>query len=245
MSRTEVHNPTNPDGLGTRTRSKTAAASAKIEDREENKSTAATLNNQQRLGKSETVSESETSSVFNDMPGLEGDDENRENSERLNKSTRNIAIMPDLLNPGTFAGEGHEDGELWWSAVLPWLKLRGLRGDMAVESVGLLLKGNARRWYNALPNEDKADISGLADAFALRYCLPKSAWSEKVALFECKQLVSQSVADYLQIMEIKSEKSGATADQVVAAIINGLLPHIKQQIIMNQQRLQIFASGLH
>ena len=177
---------------------------------------------------------------YSDLPMLETEDckdpcwTESKSKESIDQCQDQVVIMSDILSPGTFSGEGHEDAELWWSAVSSWLKLRKLSGEAAVVSVGLLLKENARRWFNSLADDSKVDMKELSEAFGERYCVQNTAWKDRVALFECRQLTNQSAADYLQVMETKAAKSGATTEQVVAAIINGLLPAIKQQVLHHE-----------
>ena len=152
------------------------------------------------------------------------------------KQSLTMAELTDNLLPETFKGESREDPELWWSAIESWLRLRQLSGDAAVAAVSLLFRDNARRWFNSLADDQKDDISTLHDAFLERYVSKATAWQDRVALFDCRQIKNQTVEEYLQQMETKAARAQASKEQIVAAMINGLLPDIRQQVLHHEPK---------
>ena len=72
-------------------------------------------------------------------------------------------------------------------------------------------------------------------AFKDRYINAKTdQWKEIVAVFDLKQTAGQSVEDFIALVLKKGKKAQAANEQLRAAIIKGLRPYLRQQVLQHE-----------
>ena len=74
--------------------------------------------------------------------------------------------------------------------------------------------------------------------FKQRYITPNETnrWKDIVAVYEVKQTDGQSVNDFIDLVQKKGLKAEAKEEQVLAAIIGGLRPSIRQSVLQHEPR---------
>ena len=120
-------------------------------------------------------------------------------------------------------------------SVRHWLNYKGMNNAQSCAALPVLLRENALCWYNALDQPTQNDFTLLTAAFLLRY---KSAgvtgWQDAAAVWGARQTDTQTVDDFINKMERLSTKVNMTAEQKQHAMLNGLKPNIRQQVIQHQ-----------
>src|ERR1044072_10028351 len=146
-----------------------------------------------------------------------------------------MAQHTSLLNPDVCRGIKGEEAEEWLTSVNHWLKFKQFTDAQSCTALLLLLRDSALCWYNALPDATKVDLTLLTVAFLRRYKTDEvTGWQDNAAIWTTKQQPTQSVDDYINLMERKAAKTTAPAEQKRHAIIHGLRPAIRQQVLQHE-----------
>ena len=142
------------------------------------------------------------------------------------------------LNPGSFCGRKSKDAEAWLKAVMNWAVYKRLNVEAALAAVALLLKEGALQWFDNLQVEIKGSMEDFTREFKKRYITPDETnrWKDIIAVYEVKQINGQSVNDYIDFVQKKGLKAEAKEEQVLAAIIGGLRPSIRQSVLQHEPR---------
>ena len=142
------------------------------------------------------------------------------------------------LNPGPFYGRKSDDAEAWLKAVGNWLVYKKLNAETALAAVALLLKEGALQWYNNLEEDATTSIAAFTREFQTRYITPDETnkWKYIVTVFDVKPAAGQSVDDYIGLVQKKGTKAGAQGAQVLAAILRGLRPYIRQHVLQHEPK---------
>ena len=142
------------------------------------------------------------------------------------------------LNPGPFCGRKSEDAEAWLKAVMNWVVYKRLNAEAAMAAVALLLKEGALQWFYNLQDDIRSSMADFTREFKQRYITPNETnrWKDIVAVYEVKQTDGQSVNDYIDLVQKKGLKAEAKEEQVLAAIIGGLRPSIRQSVLQHEPR---------
>ena len=142
------------------------------------------------------------------------------------------------LNPGPFCGRKSEDAEAWLKAVMNWVVYKRLNAEAAMAAVALLLKEGALQWFYNLQDDIQGSMADFTREFKQRYITPNETnrWKDIVAVYEVKQTDGQSVNDYIDLVQKKGLKAEAKEEQVLAAIIGGLRPSIRQSVLQHEPR---------
>jgi hypothetical protein len=146
-----------------------------------------------------------------------------------------MAQHSSLLAPDVFRGTKNEEAEEWLQSVRHWLTFKEFTDAQSCTAIPVLLRDSALCWYTALPAATKTDIGQLTTAFLRRYKTDGiTGWQDNAAIWTTKQLPSQSVDEYINLMEKKAAKTTAPDDQKRHAIIHGLRPAIRQQVLQHE-----------
>src|ERR1051325_8572454 len=146
-----------------------------------------------------------------------------------------MAHHTSLLAPDVFRGTKGEEAEEWLTSVNHWLKFKQFTDAQSCTELPVLLRDSALCWYNALPDATKADLTLVTEAFLRRYKTDGiTGWQDNAAIWTTKQQPTQSVDDYINLMEKKAAKTTAPAEQKRHAVIHGLRPAIRQQVLQHE-----------
>ena len=142
------------------------------------------------------------------------------------------------LNPGPFCGRKSEDAEAWLKAVMNWVVYKRLHAEAAMAAVALLLKEGALQWFYNLQDDIRSSMADFTREFKQRYITPNETnrWKDIVAVYEVKQTDGQSVNDFIDLVQKKGLKAEAKEEQVLAAILGGLRPSIRQSVLQHEPR---------
>jgi hypothetical protein len=104
-------------------------------------------------------------------------------------------------------------------------------------AIGLLLKDGALQWFNNLDGRARESINEFGAAFKKRYVSNELyKWKDIVAVFDSKQTSGQSVADFSELVQWKGLRAGASEDQILAAVINGLSPYLRKHVLQHEPK---------
>ena len=142
------------------------------------------------------------------------------------------------LNPGPFCGRKSEDAEAWLKAVKHWVVYKRLNDVSAMAAVALLLKEGALQWFGNLKEDVRGSIVDFTREFHKRYITPNeiNKWKEIVEVFKSQQVNGQSVDEFVDQVQNKGIKAEANEEQILATIIGGLHPHIRQQVLQHEPK---------
>ena len=145
-----------------------------------------------------------------------------EQYEEDDMSSRDLTPMP-------FSGLKTEDAEDWLGSVAFWLRYRKLTDDAAIATIALLLRGGAQQWFRSLECTEKWSVEQFVKEFTKRYITNQiSRWEDMTAVFEVKQLPGQQFEDFIALVQKLGKRAHASPDQLMAAIVKGLRPYIRQ-----------------
>ena len=115
-------------------------------------------------------------------------------------------MSDSALHPGFFHGRADEDALTWFKAAQSWLVFKALKDKTTeVPAISLLLRDNARAWFQTLPTLDLT-LDRFERYFMDRYVSQKeNKWQDMVALYDVMQKSGQSVADFITAVQIKGE----------------------------------------
>jgi hypothetical protein len=140
-----------------------------------------------------------------------------------------------LIAPDLFWGRVEEQAQEWLQSVRHWLAFKQFNKRQSANAIPVLLRGSALVWYGNLPDEVKQDFDKLTEAFISRYhIIGITGWKDTAELWANPQNPHQSVDDYLNNMERKAAKTNMPEEQKRHAIIYGLRPAIRQQVLQHE-----------
>ena len=184
-------------------------------------------------------SQSKIQSCF--ASGLSACDSNKGDWERLGpeqeESDEDLEMANRDIAPGHFSGLKSEDAEEWLHSILFWIQYKRLNDESGIAAAALLLRDGALQWFHSLDHSDMSSMRSFSDAFKRRYMeLKADKWKDIVAVFELKQLPDQSVEDFIALAQKKGNKAQAAPEQLRAAIIKGLKPYVRQQVLQHEPK---------
>ena len=141
-----------------------------------------------------------------------------------------------ILTPDFFSGNRDSclDPEEWLRQVEHWMRFKNLVDPQKSAAVPVLLRDSALYFYDTLTNNQKTDFEQFKEAFLARYKTNAlNGWQDAAAVWNYKQLPGQSVDTYINIMQRKTSKSNMSDEQKRYAIINGLKPTIRKQVLQH------------
>ena len=133
------------------------------------------------------------------------------------------------LSPPTFSGRSDEDAEGWLFAIRNWLQFRRLNAEQAIAAVTLLFKGSAKQWVCTLT--EIASVDALLNAFQGRYVNNGNKWLDLLSCLDVQQEKGQPIEDYISLVLQKASKAQMSNDQLIAAVLRGLRPEVRRQIL--------------
>ena len=155
--------------------------------------------------------------------------ETRKKKKMAHNTTTN-AFAPDY-----FHGTAQEDPQMWLRSVRHWLTYKEMDDAEKARSFPVMLRGSALIWYENVAEDIKDDFEKMAEAFLARYhIVGVTGWKDAASMWCTPQLPHQSVDDYLNQMERKASKTSMPEEQKRYAIINGLKPSIRQQVLQHE-----------
>jgi hypothetical protein len=160
-------------------------------------------------------------------------DADTNNTEQDN--TDDMAQSSSLLAPDLFRGTRMEDAQDWLNSVKLWLAFKSYNNAQSCAALPVLLRESALCWFHALPDATKQDFNALSTAFLDRYKTTGiTGWQDSATLWRTKQQEAQSVDDYINKMEKLCSKTTVSDEQKRFAIITGLKPSIRAQVLQHQ-----------
>ena len=156
------------------------------------------------------------------------------NSDSDSDSDSDTDMSDSALHPGFFHGRADEDALTWFKAAQSWLVFKALKDKTTeVPAISLLLRDNARAWFQTLPTIDLT-LDRFERYFMDRYVSQKeNKWQDMVALYDVMQKSGQSVADFITAVQIKANHVGADDIVTQAAVLRGLKPHIRAAVLQH------------
>ena len=154
-----------------------------------------------------------------------------------NKPTRqgfmtHCAALENSVSP--YSGTCSGNPELWLTKFTRYAKLKQLDEQLQCLSFPLFLKDSALFWYEQLDDETKNNFSDLVSRFIEEFQLNSTLKMSKLAhLIATKQKDGESVSDYLLQISQQCRELGRTPDQEMEFAVQGLLPHIRQQVMLS------------
>ncbi len=166
----------------------------------------------------------------------EGDEEPEQEDVIAVAEIDDMAAHPTaLLAPDLFRGTTKEESEQWLDSVRHWLRYKEMNAAQSCAAIPVLLRDSALCWYNGLDNAVKNDFPQLCAAFVARYRTTGiTGWQDSAAVWSLKQGENQSVDDYINLMEKRAAKTNIAAEQKRHAMIQGLRPSIRQQVLQHE-----------
>ena len=151
------------------------------------------------------------------------------------QQTQRVSI-PDVYAPRVFRGDD-DDPEEWLSHFRRYVGCRGLTLDEQKLFFPLFLKGSALYWYDNLPDETKASIAGVLEAFNKYYVTDGT--TERVLeqdwVFNRAQRHGERTRDYIgEMQRLQKRLTGVSDETLRHVILRGLLPHIKRHVLQQQ-----------
>ena len=139
-----------------------------------------------------------------------------------------------LLSPGSFGGLPNENAELFITRVKHFILYKRLPEQSAISAIALLLKGGARIWFDGLPESRRDTTEHLYEAFTQRYLISEgSQCIDFFELLEYRQSKSQTVEEYIELVEKIARRSDLNEKQVIYILLKGILPSIRTSVLQN------------
>jgi hypothetical protein len=124
---------------------------------------------------------------------------------------------------------------MWLRSVKHWVAFKEMDPAEKARSFPVMLRGSALVWYDNVDDDVKNDFDRMTQAFLDRYhIVGVTGWKDAASLWGTPQQPHQSVDDYLNQMERKASKTSMPDEQKRYAIINGLRPSIRQQVLQHE-----------
>ena len=153
--------------------------------------------------------------------------------QKKNKMATNMSST--TFAPDYFHGTAQEDPQMFLRSVRHWLAFKEMDPAEKARSFPVMLRGSALVWYESVPEDVREDFERTAEAFLARYhIVGVTGWKDAASMWCTPQLPHQSVDDYLNQMERKASKTTMPEEQKRYAIINGLKPSIRQQVLQHE-----------
>ena len=146
-----------------------------------------------------------------------------------------MAQPSGLIAPDLFRGTKQEEAQEWLESVRHWARFKQLNAAQSAAAIPVLLRDSALTWYNALADAVKDNFDQLCEAFLNRY-RPNgiTGWRDAATVWSSKQGHHQTVDDFINIVEKQAARAQMDDLQKRYAIIQGLRPTIRQQVLQHE-----------
>lgn len=147
--------------------------------------------------------------------------------------------MADFAGIEPFSGDSSINATEWMDRFENFVIFKGFKEQRRTAALSLLLRDGARRWLGTLPNETKNSFILLKEAFLQRFKDRSPSWAKVADLFHRKQNITEDTENFITFMEAEGAKVDLPEQQVFHAVMKGLLPHIRQFVLLqNPHNLQ-------
>ena len=145
--------------------------------------------------------------------------------------------VPNAFCPEPFKGTEAEDAAIWFTRFQMYVTLKSWTEQQAAKALPMLLTNSAATWFHSLPDEDKRSFQKLKQAFEQRY-LPHPAmrWANLEAFNARKQLPTESVDAYVQVMQRKGNDLQKGPQELMETVISGFQDHIRHFVIEREPK---------
>src|ERR1043165_6088209 len=136
------------------------------------------------------------------------------------------------LAPEFFRGTQKEDPNEWWEDMELWTTYRKLSEAEKLATFPLMLKDSAKTWHQQAASHQKDTFSHLKASFLEHFKRDASSrWKDLANVFDCKQGPDEGVEAFITQIKKKAVRAGINEEQLRHAIIKGLKPSIRQQVV--------------
>jgi Retrotransposon gag protein len=141
--------------------------------------------------------------------------------------------MASSLIPLPFHGRTTERAENWVDNFEAWTKFARISDEeQKIAAMTLLLRDSARLWIDSL-NPKPTTFTQLSAMFRSNFKRDDTAgWRDVAQLWTIVQRQNQNVESFINEIEEKGAKCKADQDQLRICALNGLLPYLKEAVIM-------------
>lgn len=147
--------------------------------------------------------------------------------------------MADFAGIEPFSGDSSVNATEWMDRFENFVIFKGFKEQRRTAALSLLLRGGAQRWLATLPGDTKNSFILLKEAFLQRFKDTSPSWAKVADLFQRKQNITEDTENFITFMEAEGAKVDLPEQQVFQAVMKGLLPHIRQFVLLqNPQNLQ-------
>ena len=139
------------------------------------------------------------------------------------------------LTPPFWSGRPEEiDAKTFWTYLINWAKFKNIPDNKLVEIIPLFLKDEILDWFELLPEDQKSNFSDIDLAFKARFFPTKiSRISQLTEIWHRKQSRDESVERFITDIQKLAKLGGLNQeDTILLAIIKGLKPEIRSQVMM-------------
>src|ERR1043165_5440555 len=113
-----------------------------------------------------------------------------------------------------------------------WTTYRRLSEAEKLATFPLMLKDSAKTWHQQAANHQKDTFSHLKASFLEHFKRDASSrWKDLANVFDSKQGPDEGVEAFITQIEKKAVRAGINEEQLRHAIIKGLKPSIRQQVV--------------
>ena len=116
--------------------------------------------------------------------------------------------------------------------IKSYLVIRKLTGEPAREIIRLSLRGNARHFFDNLHDTALESTENVEKALTEEYGNREADWKRQGEVWLQKQKRGESFEDYLVLMERMADQSNMSDQQLKNAVLNGMQPALRRQLIM-------------
>ena len=135
-----------------------------------------------------------------------------------------------------YHGQNSGNPSLWLKKFNRYANLRKWTDSTKCVSLALFLDNAAAEWFDSLDADSfKDNFSSLSDSFLKEFSLTKAQELSKLSfLITRKQSPTETVEDYFLNVAKRCRELTRTPQQHFEIIVQGLLPHIQQQVLLQE-----------
>ena len=112
--------------------------------------------------------------------------------------------------------------------------LNGWSEENLALGLPLYLKGHASAWFKTLPTPDEMNFNELSQQLITHFASGASEWRIRQALSQRRQLEKETVADYSYSLRTHCAKSNLPRSEWTHYFVQGLLPEIREYVVLQQ-----------
>ena len=155
-----------------------------------------------------------------------------EDNQQPNMPNNRIAAS---LKPQSFDASRLDLAGKWLTSFNRYCDFAGVAGADRCMLMGLLMKGTAETWFNALPQATRDDYALLEPVFRERYVDSEvTRMQRQMATLQKTQLTGETVDAYFTDAQSKLAEHNFPANLVMTLLINGLRSDIKGLVMQHQ-----------